>query len=464
MQPSEQQQLKNPDLASRQRDMEPTSSVEISVSSTTTPRSVQKRSHNPYSSSEGSGEDDEEDDGADAEEADNSKTITRASASSAYRGKCLYQSRKCENERALKRNGKAHNLCEEHRSKQNQHQRKFDAKKFTRKRRKGAANQSDEVDENDHHYRAEVVYYDHDRQPYTYQRRSSASAIPGLYEVRNMAGLGSAMLHGAPATSSDTSWPVKPEPTRRHSYMNPSTCRAYLEPRQAPDLGPDFLRLQHRPSFGYHQPPQSSGPLLRSSTHQDQALFPIRKSDPNEAANLGYPVTTEVASRYAPLGHLVRSSSDYTASSRVLPSYSQSDLHVASSLVPQRQYSPEGSSHVHLHSSSHAAMQDDPQQMLRAIHHNRRPLDIRVSRQSPVATSHGHDLSFSPLGGRKLPSLHVTTGPPTSVYAPPLAASSPIVAITMRPTVSRSTSPPVRLSGGPILPSLAPIHPRPTSS
>ncbi|GMF15930.1 unnamed protein product [Phytophthora lilii] len=53
-----------------------------------------------------------------------------------YRGKCLYQSRKCENERAIKRNGKPHNLCEEHRSKQNQHQRKFDAKKFLRKRRR----------------------------------------------------------------------------------------------------------------------------------------------------------------------------------------------------------------------------------------------------------------------------------------------------------------------------------------
>ncbi|CAI5732109.1 unnamed protein product [Peronospora destructor] len=51
-----------------------------------------------------------------------------------YRGKCLYQSRKCENERAVKRNGQPHNLCEGHRSKQNQHQRKFDAKKFLWKR------------------------------------------------------------------------------------------------------------------------------------------------------------------------------------------------------------------------------------------------------------------------------------------------------------------------------------------
>ncbi|KAG7382880.1 hypothetical protein PHYPSEUDO_004279 [Phytophthora pseudosyringae] len=60
-----------------------------------------------------------------------------------YRGKCLYQSRKCENERAVKRNGKPHNLCEEHRSKQNQHQRKFDAKKFSRKRRRGSVSDDD---------------------------------------------------------------------------------------------------------------------------------------------------------------------------------------------------------------------------------------------------------------------------------------------------------------------------------
>ncbi|KAL4145679.1 hypothetical protein PRNP1_011555 [Phytophthora ramorum] len=62
-----------------------------------------------------------------------------------YRGKCLYQSRKCENERAIKRNGKPHNLCEEHRSKQNQHQRKFDAKKFSRKRRRGSESDDDEA-------------------------------------------------------------------------------------------------------------------------------------------------------------------------------------------------------------------------------------------------------------------------------------------------------------------------------
>ncbi|CAI5705109.1 unnamed protein product [Peronospora effusa] len=59
-----------------------------------------------------------------------------------YRGKCLYQSRKCENERAVKRNGQPHNLCKGHRLKQNQHQRKFDAKKFIWKRHR--ENESDD--------------------------------------------------------------------------------------------------------------------------------------------------------------------------------------------------------------------------------------------------------------------------------------------------------------------------------
>ncbi|TDH66942.1 hypothetical protein CCR75_008564 [Bremia lactucae] len=61
-----------------------------------------------------------------------------------YRGKCLYQSRKCENERAVKRNGSPHNLCDAHRTKQNKHQRKFDAKKCYRKRHRDIAPDDDE--------------------------------------------------------------------------------------------------------------------------------------------------------------------------------------------------------------------------------------------------------------------------------------------------------------------------------
>ncbi|OQR94330.1 hypothetical protein ACHHYP_01470 [Achlya hypogyna] len=44
------------------------------------------------------------------------------------RGKCLYKTGKCENERALKTNGQPHNLCDMHRLRQNQNQRKLDGK------------------------------------------------------------------------------------------------------------------------------------------------------------------------------------------------------------------------------------------------------------------------------------------------------------------------------------------------
>ncbi|KAF0686678.1 Aste57867_21520 [Aphanomyces stellatus] len=45
-----------------------------------------------------------------------------------FRGHCLYKTGKCKNERALKTNGQAHNLCDLHRLKQNQNQRKMDSK------------------------------------------------------------------------------------------------------------------------------------------------------------------------------------------------------------------------------------------------------------------------------------------------------------------------------------------------
>uniref|UniRef100_A0AAV1TC11 Uncharacterized protein n=1 Tax=Peronospora matthiolae TaxID=2874970 RepID=A0AAV1TC11_9STRA len=51
-----------------------------------------------------------------------------------YRGKCRYKTGKCMQERALKTSGVAHNLCDEHRNRQNQHQRKLDAKNRQHKR------------------------------------------------------------------------------------------------------------------------------------------------------------------------------------------------------------------------------------------------------------------------------------------------------------------------------------------
>ncbi|KAF0697878.1 Aste57867_11461 [Aphanomyces stellatus] len=47
----------------------------------------------------------------------------------AFRGHCLYPSSTCELERAVKKNGKPHSLCDFHRARHNQQQRKFDAKK-----------------------------------------------------------------------------------------------------------------------------------------------------------------------------------------------------------------------------------------------------------------------------------------------------------------------------------------------
>jgi hypothetical protein len=58
-----------------------------------------------------------------------------------YRGKCLYKTGKCNNERALKTSGTPHNLCDEHRNRQNEHQRKLDAKnRGTRKEKRIKSN------------------------------------------------------------------------------------------------------------------------------------------------------------------------------------------------------------------------------------------------------------------------------------------------------------------------------------
>lgn len=49
--------------------------------------------------------------------------------SSSYRGRCLYKTGKCPHERAMKRDNSVHKLCELHRAKANDSQRKLDHKK-----------------------------------------------------------------------------------------------------------------------------------------------------------------------------------------------------------------------------------------------------------------------------------------------------------------------------------------------
>jgi hypothetical protein len=47
---------------------------------------------------------------------------------------CRYRNKKCGYPRAIKRNGERHNLCERHRAKANQNQRKLESKRRTLKR------------------------------------------------------------------------------------------------------------------------------------------------------------------------------------------------------------------------------------------------------------------------------------------------------------------------------------------
>ncbi|KAF0682758.1 Aste57867_25161 [Aphanomyces stellatus] len=55
-------------------------------------------------------------------------TLSTRDANEAPHESCSYKSRKCNNPRAVKRNGRQHTLCEFHRARQNEHQRKSDRK------------------------------------------------------------------------------------------------------------------------------------------------------------------------------------------------------------------------------------------------------------------------------------------------------------------------------------------------
>ncbi|KAE8904237.1 hypothetical protein PF005_g22903 [Phytophthora fragariae] len=61
-------------------------------------------------------------------------TSTSASPPAADDMLCRYRNKKCGYPRAIKRNGERHNLCERHRAKANQNQRKLESKRRTQKR------------------------------------------------------------------------------------------------------------------------------------------------------------------------------------------------------------------------------------------------------------------------------------------------------------------------------------------
>lgn len=180
-----------------------------------------------------------------------------------YRGKCLYQSRKCENERAVKRNGKPHNLCDMHRNKQNRHQRKFDAKKFSRKRRRDSI--SEENVRDDEQARQEPSVWHHlpsksygvlpsmlssTRRNY----RPSTSSGPMIMTLPSIQNLRGPVLPASPSLSYSTSDSLD-------DNVAPSQFRAVDAPivrnRQQP-------RRLHREPYQQYQVQQTSPEYLRS--------------------------------------------------------------------------------------------------------------------------------------------------------------------------------------------------------
>ncbi|RHY20781.1 hypothetical protein DYB26_004109 [Aphanomyces astaci] len=131
-----------------------------------------------------------------------------------YRGRCLYKTGKCENERALKTNGQAHNLCDMHRLRQNQNQRKLDGKNR------------------------------HNRTGYSPYERNSADPVSPDHTISPVV-----------ATNVD---PVKPEPSTMHSPRS-SEC-SYTTPPTQIELPP---RTSNRHYFAppinapAHQTPSS---------------------------------------------------------------------------------------------------------------------------------------------------------------------------------------------------------------
>ncbi|OQS00342.1 hypothetical protein THRCLA_06002 [Thraustotheca clavata] len=96
----------------------------------------------------------------------NSNLMMRPSNTTAvrpgFRGKCRYKSGRCPNERTLKFNGEVHTMCEEHRIRHNNNQRKSDMKRRVKK-------------------------HPEPTKDYVFPKREVQKALPGLYSpTRNM--------------------------------------------------------------------------------------------------------------------------------------------------------------------------------------------------------------------------------------------------------------------------------------
>lgn len=77
--------------------------------------------------------------------------------------KCRYPSKKCWNQRAVKRNGERHNLCEMHRQKANNNQRRLDKKRKAGHLMKGPGAENDSP-EGDYLHHAQHMPHSHSHQ------------------------------------------------------------------------------------------------------------------------------------------------------------------------------------------------------------------------------------------------------------------------------------------------------------
>jgi hypothetical protein len=219
-----------------------------------------------------------------------------------FRGKCLYQSRKCENERAVKRNGKPHNLCDEHRSKQNQHQRKFDAKKFSRKRPRGRTSDEDTTqdesdskaktqrteDEPSAKHRRTVTKQEAEARTasrVTSQEQSTATAGRGLYPPIYNA----APMPLLPPIQSPRGPILPPSPALVYAHTTPRAVPGPLEayPRghvgyggalmQPPHVRRPYLQQDHRVqvSAGYSQSELVAARILAQPAPSPSSAVPV---------------------------------------------------------------------------------------------------------------------------------------------------------------------------------------------
>ncbi|CEG49492.1 uncharacterized protein PHALS_07254 [Plasmopara halstedii] len=196
-----------------------------------------------------------------------------------YRGKCLYQSRKCENERAVKRNGKPHNLCDMHRNKQNRHQRKFDAKKFSRKRRRDSGSEDDaridKLARQELSAQHQLPSKSFEVPPSTLlslRRNYDVSRAPKVTTLPPIQNLRGTLLPSSPASSYTTPGSVRSE-VGSDDYVVPSEFRAVDAPiircRQQPrrvHRGPYLQYQVQQPTLGYSSSEyRAAGTLVNTS-------------------------------------------------------------------------------------------------------------------------------------------------------------------------------------------------------